>query len=254
MNDALPGSLRERLKSGSILITSYQFSLSAATAESVGQAGFDLAFVDCQHGPFDRSDVIKIIAGLHQGGTSAMVRPLNDDQATIGWMFDAGAAAVLVPMVSTREQAERIVAACRYQPAGVRSWGLPLQPTFKAASAQDTNRRVICGVIIESKQGLENVEAIAAVDGLDFILFGAADLALSLEIPMAGPAEWLSGDRLKIVERFLKACKANRIAPAVFTATPETSKQLVKLGFQILMVTAEGPAAAQMVAAHRAAL
>jgi 4-hydroxy-2-oxoheptanedioate aldolase len=251
MTDAVSGSLRERLKSGSVFVMTYQSSLSAATAEDIGRAGFDLVFVDCQHGPFDRSDVVDIVAAVHRGGGNVVIRTLNDDQATIGWMLDAGATAVLVPMVSTRAQAERVIAACRYQPVGVRSWGVPMQPTFEKLPPREVDRSVICGVIVETRQGLENVEEIAAVSGIDFILLGAVDLALSLGLPAGDPADWLHGERRAIVDRFLAACRSNDVAPALLIGDPESSREFLKLGYRVLLLAAEGRAAVQALASLR---
>ena len=112
--------------------------------------------------------MLQAIAG---GGSVPLVRVAANDPFAIGQALDLGAAGVIVPMVSSGEEAARAVAACRYQPEGIRSVG-----ALRAGAGE----RPLCLVMIETREGLERAEEIAGTAGLDGIYVGPSDLALSL--------------------------------------------------------------------------
>jgi 4-hydroxy-2-oxoheptanedioate aldolase len=103
--------------------------------------------------------------------------------------LDAGATGVIVPMVGNADEAEGAVAACRYPPHGMRSWG-PTRAALGASaySAAWANERVLCIVMIETEEGLDNAEAILAVDGVDAVFIGPTDLSLSFGVARDDPA------------------------------------------------------------------
>src|SRR5690606_15847466 len=114
-----------------------------------------------------------------------IVRVDGHEPYAISKMFDAGAAGVIVPMVETVEQAEAVVAATRFRPRGIRSFG-PMRADVVGMRPAELEERVFVFVMIETALGIENAEAIAAVDGVDGIFVGMADLAISRgEDPLA---------------------------------------------------------------------
>jgi 4-hydroxy-2-oxoheptanedioate aldolase len=142
---------------------------SSLTAEAAALAGPDYVVIDQQHGAVDAATMTAMLQAISGAGVPALVRVARNEAWTIGNVLDLGAAGVIVPMVEDGEQASRAVAACRYAPDGVRSFGA------LRASAQP-----LCLVMIETRAGVERADEIAATPGLDGIYVGPSDLALTL--------------------------------------------------------------------------
>ncbi|KAI0777528.1 Pyruvate/Phosphoenolpyruvate kinase-like domain-containing protein [Trametes elegans] len=179
--------------------------------------------IDCEHGatPLQpgAAEAVHAIAGLGPAAPSAIVRiPATGACAdgSAGWQIkyalDAGAKGVLVPMVSTREQAAAVVAAARFPPEGVRGFGSPFtQQAWGAGVSADAylahaNRAVLVLVQIETRAGVENLDDILAVDGLDGVFIGPYDLSLSFGFPAPAPDPHPEVD--KIIERIRVAAHA----------------------------------------------
>src|SRR5579862_2333860 len=156
-------------------------------AELVGAAGYDWVCIDAQHGFLDEAHVRVMLAGLNRAGCPSIVRAPWHDPGFAMRALDAGAGAILFPTIEDREQAERAVRACRYPPAGYRSWaGLGLG----CERPETANMAICCGVMIETARALENLEAILDVEGLDFAFIGPDDLGVSLGCePTTEPSE-----------------------------------------------------------------
>ena len=167
----MPLSLREKLERGGPAIGLWASLPSALTAETVALAGPDYVVADQQHGALDPGLLMAMLQAIAGAGSVPLVRVAANDPFVIGQALDLGAAGVIVPMVSSGEEAARAVAACRYQPEGIRSFG-----ALRAGSGE----RPLCLVMIETRGGLERVEEIARTPGLDGIYVGPSDLALSL--------------------------------------------------------------------------
>ena len=159
--------LRETLRAGAIGL--WATIPSSLTAEAVAQAGPDYVVIDQQHGAVDPAVMTAMLQAISGAGVAPLVRVARNEPFTIGNALDLGAAGVIVPMVEDGEQAARAVAACRYAPDGVRSFG-----AVRGASEG------LCLVMIETRAGLERAAEIAATPGLDGIYVGPSDLALTL--------------------------------------------------------------------------
>lgn len=150
----------------------------AASAEVLSSSGFDFVVVDAQHGGPTMDTLADLLRSVELGGAASLVRLPWNDPAQIMRALDLGADGVVIPMVSTADDAQRAASACRYPPAGIRSFG---QIRGKRYGEPDrTNDHVLCIVIIETEEGLSNIDAIAATPGIDGILIGPIDLTLSL--------------------------------------------------------------------------
>lgn len=155
-------------------------------AEVLGKTGIPFFVIDAQHGGAGWETLMGAIQALDLGGAAAIVRTGWIDEAMIMRALDLGALGVIVPMVSTAADARRMAAALRYPPEGSRSYGAT-RP--RHASPAEANRDVIGLAMIETAEGLENVEEIAATPGVDGLFVGPADLALSLGLGLPGPGE-----------------------------------------------------------------
>ena len=197
--------------------------------------GLDYVCIDQQHGLLDYVSLVGMIRAAGAAGCSPIVRVSSNEPWLLMRALDAGALGVVVPMVDDGAQAARAVEACRFPPAGRRSYG-PIRAAAVIGSGDpvDLASEVLCIAQIETVGGLENVEEIAATPGLDALYVGPADLALALGIPLAG-----SGDdprHVDAVERILRACQASGIGAGMHTRSGETARRYAEKGFSMLNV------------------
>lgn len=150
---------------------------STALVEIALQAAPDLVVIDRQHGLWERHS-LEAALGVARGRAPVIVRCADHSAVAISEALDAGAASVLVPLVESAAQARAAVAHGRYPPEGVRSAG-GVRPLLAGVETMPgMNRHIAVGVMIETLEGVEQVEAIAAVPGLDYIFIGTGDLGL----------------------------------------------------------------------------
>ena len=153
---------------------------SAAVAERVGGLGYDYVCLDMQHGLLDDAAVRRGLTALDAVGCSGLIRVTGNEPGVIGRVLDAGAGGVIVPLVDTAEDAAAAVAACRYPPAGRRSYG-PVRSGLRIGpDPRIANEQVACIVMIETSAGLANAPAICAAPGVDAVYVGPSDLGLAL--------------------------------------------------------------------------
>jgi len=163
---------------------------SPGIGQIIASANVDFAFLDMEHSGFGISDAKRIIASLHGAGLAVLVRPPSDAYHHIARVLDVGADGLMMPMVSSKAQAEAIVSRMKYPPQGGRGVALGIAhdgyrpgPTDKKLAA--ANRRTAFAALIETAEGIENVDAIASVKDVDCLWIGHFDLSTSLGIPGA---------------------------------------------------------------------
>ncbi len=151
------------------------------TAEMMARQGFDALCVDLQHGTNEAGDVLPMLQAVSQTDTVPFVRVAWNDPAAIMRALDLGAYGIIVPLVNNAEEAAQAVAACRYPPVGMRSSGPVRAAHYGGAGYQaGANDEIIVMAMIETKEGLENLDAICATPGLDAVYIGPADLSYAL--------------------------------------------------------------------------
>src|SRR5262245_59581289 len=147
------------------------------TAEVMARQGFDALCVDLQHGLSELKDVWQMLQAISQTDTVPVVRVPWNDPAIIMKALDAGAYGIIVPLVNTAAEAAAAVAACRYPPVGMRSSGPLRAALYGGANYQaEANGDIVVLTMIETKEGLANLDAICATPGLDGVYIGPADL------------------------------------------------------------------------------
>jgi 2-keto-3-deoxy-L-rhamnonate aldolase RhmA len=157
-------------------------------SEIAGWSGYDFVMLDGEHGLFDAADYVQAVQVLSSVGALAFVRLANHDTHALGMHLDMGADVIVVPNISTADQARMLVRAMSYPPAGTRGIGASLHRATRygrdsAAYLTDPRDGVSLIVIIESATGISNVEEILAVDGVDGAIVGPADLSADLGHP-----------------------------------------------------------------------
>jgi 4-hydroxy-2-oxoheptanedioate aldolase len=164
-------AIRDVLHPGGSAIGLWATIPSPVTAELAARSGADYVVVDQQHGAVGPGELLAMLQAIQGAGRPALVRVGSHDPWVIGHALDLGAQGVIVPLVDSPEEAEAIVAACRYAPAGRRSWG-------RVRGEADGEPLVL--TMIETRAGLEAVDAIVATEALDGVYIGPSDLSLTL--------------------------------------------------------------------------
>ena len=177
--------LKEKLKAGEVCLGAQIALADAAVAEIFGRAGFDWLVVDTEHSAQSSLTVKAMLQAAAHTSAVLLARPLRLDSDMIRHYLDLGSPGVLCPFINTGEEARQLVQACRYPPAGIRGYG-PRRAGVFGFDADEyfstANEAVLCAPIIESEQGVKNIDAIVAVEGIDGITIGPMDLSMSLGI------------------------------------------------------------------------
>jgi 4-hydroxy-2-oxoheptanedioate aldolase len=182
----------------------------ADVAEICAGIGFDWLLIDAEHGPQTLPGIVEQLRAIEAyPPCAAVVRAPSSDPVALRQILDLGAATLMIPMVENAEQAERIVDACRYPPAGSRGIGGARASRWGAISTyvSEANAQICVIAQIETSAGIANIEAIAAVDGIDALFIGPADLAASTGLLGSANRGRLRELTLEALERIIAAGK-----------------------------------------------
>jgi 2-keto-3-deoxy-L-rhamnonate aldolase RhmA len=151
--------------------------------DMVGDFGFDWVIFDAEQIAYDLQPLQALIMGFKGTGTLPLVRVYDNDAAYIKKVLDMGAAGVLVPQISSAREAEAAIAACKYPPAGIRGTG-PRRPSRYGSQYTEyvasANEQTIVMIMFEMASALKEIDKIMALQGLDGIIIGPADLSMTL--------------------------------------------------------------------------
>ena len=226
----------------------------AFSAETMANAPFDSVTVDTQHGMVDFPDAVPMFAAMSAYAPTPLARAPWNDPAAIMKLLDAGAYGVICPMINTAEECARFVGACRYAPAGYRSFGparglLYGGPDY-AAKANDT---IVAIAMIETAEAVDNVEEIMSVPGLDGVYIGPNDLAISLGNP-PNP-EPTAANTVEACETVLACAKRRGLAAGMHTPSGASARDKIDKGYRFVTIANDArllaAAAADEIAAAR---
>ena len=227
------GKVRAALAAGQPSYGSWVILDSQIAAEVMGRAGFDWLILDGQHGAVNAGNMLPLIQAAELGGTAAIVRVAWNDESQIMRALDLGAYGVIVPMVSTAEDARRAAAACRYPPHGIRSFG-KVRSYYGPSGAGAPEP--LCLVMIETMEALQNLDAIAATPGVDGLFVGPVDLAISLG---QGPAMTMTPEVLAAIGDVIALCRKHGKISGSATLGAENARALVELGLTFVPLGAD---------------
>jgi len=208
------------------------------SAEVCAGAGFDWLLIDTEHSPNELHMVLAQLQAIAPYPSHPVVRVPWNDMVMIKRLLDVGAQSLLVPFVQTAEEARRAVALTRYPPGGVRGVAGTTRAT-RFGRIKDYVKRVeeeLCVLVqIETQAALDQLEAIAGVDGVDGVFIGPADLHASLGYPgeTANPAV------LPKIEDAIRRIRACRKAPGILTPDEKLARRYLELGAQFVAVGAD---------------
>ena len=211
---------------------------SSFSAELCASAGVDYVCLDLQHGLGHFDSLPAQIAACWAAGAAPIVRPPSNQAWQIGKALDLGALGVIVPLVSDADAAAAAVSACRYAPAGTRSHGpLRIARIVGSDDPRTLEREALCFVMVETREGLEQVERIAATPGLDGIYIGPSDLAVSLGIAPSAAAT--NSEHAAAVERIRAVCQEAGIASGMHCHSGAQAQERAAQGFQFITFAAD---------------
>jgi 4-hydroxy-2-oxoheptanedioate aldolase len=205
-----------------------------AAAATAAAAGVDAVSIDLQHGAATLDRLADILAAVDATPATPFVRLAWNDPAEIMRVLDVGARGLICPMISTLEQASAFVGACRYPPDGIRSYG-PIRATFGAGREHTTaaNAAVMPFAMIETAEGLDNVDDIAATPGLTGLFVGPTDLSLDLDLEAL--ADFQNPQLLEALDRILAACDRNDLVPGIHAPAPDdAAATMIEKGFRLV--------------------
>ncbi len=235
--------VKEQLKRGEPALGAWLSLPSVSAARIMARLGFDWLVVDMEHSAQNPAIMADMVAIIADAGTSApIVRVPYNSVEWFKWALDAGAWGVVVPMVNTREEAQRAVDWSKYPPVGARSIGGAFGPygfgiTDWPTYAKTANEEIIVAVQIESREAIQNLDSILSVPGIDVAFVGPNDLHASLGlVPSSDGAE---PEFLEALERIKAAARQYNIASGIFSSNGETSAARIQQGFQFISVTTD---------------
>lgn len=179
-----PNTLRRLHRDGRIIVNAWLSNDSAYVAEAAANQGYDAVTVDLQHGMVGFERAVAMFQAISTTAAIPMARPSENSPAEIMRLLDAGAYGIICPMISTPEDAARLVSACRYPPFGRRSFGpsrglLYGGPDYFGAA----NDEILVFPMIETVEAVTNIEAILGTPGIDGVYVGPNDLSIEMGQP-----------------------------------------------------------------------
>jgi 4-hydroxy-2-oxoheptanedioate aldolase len=236
----LPGySLARRLAAGETIFTGWCALPAPIVAESIARDGFNTVTIDQQHGLWDTAATAVGIASIRAAGAAPVVRIPLGAFAVASRSLDFGAEGIIAPMINTVDDAKAFVGAAKFPPLGERSWGPTRAMTLAGISdpkqyLADANASIVTIAMIETKTAMANLDAIAAVPGIDVLFVGPSDLSIGLtdgkELdPHSATVE-------AALDKIIAACRKAGKVPGLYCANAERAVACAKRGIRFLAV------------------
>lgn len=233
--------LRQRVLAGEFMCGAWCNLASSITVEMASQVGYDWILLDQEHGPGDNLTLLHQIQAADAGGSAGViVRIAWNEMPRFKRALDLGAAGIMVPYVQTEEEARQAVDSLRYAPQGMRGVaGTPRAAGYGRGFQEyydQANQNLLTVVQIETQKSLDNLEAIAAVDGVDVLFVGPLDLSISLNLP----GRFQDKDYCRALERVAQAAKQAGKAAGILLPSTEEIPMLADMGYTFIAVDTDG--------------
>ncbi|MBN9588317.1 MAG: 2,4-dihydroxyhept-2-ene-1,7-dioic acid aldolase [Alphaproteobacteria bacterium 64-11] len=233
-----PNRIRQLWAEGKPALNCWITLPGTLAAEMLAHQGWDSLTVDMQHGHSDFAQMCAMFAAISTTDTVPLMRVAWNAPGDVMRALDAGAYGVICPNIDTPEDCEKFVGACHYPPAGYRSFGPKRGLLYGGPDyVLHANETILTIVQIETRKGLENLEAIAAVPGLDMLYVGPSDLGLAL----GREARQNQTDPVVVeaIERILGAAKRAGLHAGMHCAGAGYAREMVAKGFDFVTVTSD---------------
>ena len=234
-------ALSQSLRGGRPVISAWISTPAPAVVEALLQGGFDTVVIDMQHGQYDETSAAAGVAAAALVGKPAIVRIPVEAFPSASRLLDAGAAAVIAPMINTVEDARRFASYCKYPPAGHRSWGPGRATTFTGLSGQDylaaANGLQLCIAMIETAAALDALDDILAVPGIDGVFVGPSDLSIALSAGAAVDPFAVAVDAA--LDRIAAGTAAAGKFAGLFCFSGAQARSMVERGFGLVTIATD---------------
>ena len=253
MSSSSSDPIRDAVRAGRTLYNGWLGLGTPMAPELAAEAGFDMLTIDQQHGYGGQQELMTGLLGARAAGRPALVRVVRNDEGLIGRALDAGAQGVVVPMVNKRADALAVLAAVKYPPLGARSTGpyrgrLVLEGDYFAQA----NGWTIAAIQIETGEALGNLDEILSVKGVDMVVVGPNDLAITLSNGAARDVK--SATMQAALAKILAGCKKHGVIAGIFANDVEMARDVIAKGWQSVALSSDGRWYAQGAAAFMSAV
>ena len=202
---------KRRLKAGEFILGGHIFLSNAAIAEAMTCFGYEYLWIDGEHSAFGKGDILAHITAVNGAGAGAIVRVTANETALIKPVLEMGPDGIIVPMVNSEEEAQAFVSTCTYPPKGTRGFGPRRASRYGVLSDEEYLKSIDESLIkiiqIEHIKGVENIDRILDVSGIDSVVVGPYDLSGSMN--MLG--QLLNPDVIDACKHIVERCKAHKI-------------------------------------------
>jgi 4-hydroxy-2-oxoheptanedioate aldolase len=234
--------VKARLRAGEPSLGAWLALPGVPVARALARVGFEWLTVDMEHSAQDPALMAQTVAAIAEGeGCAPLVRVPNNRVEWFKWALDAGAWGVIVPMVSTRAEAEQAVQWSRFPPVGTRSIGGIFAPYSFRASRDDymarINDEILVVVQIESVQALDNLDAILSVPGIDVAFVGPNDLHAQMHLPPS--SEGAEPAFVAALEQIKQAARRHGVPLGIYSSSGEAAAARIREGFQMVCATSD---------------
>lgn len=250
MSRAAPAPFTNRLKqlraAGKPALNGWLSIGSPFVAEIMAAQGYDSVTVDMQHGALDYGDLLPMLQAMRASGVTPLARVPWRDAAAVMKALDAGAQGIICPMINSGEEAAEFASFMRYPPRGQRSFGPTRATIAYGGYGTAANDQVLALAMIETREGVENLDAIAATEGIDGIYIGPTDLTLGTQTDRLAPGfDREEEEMVALIKRILAACKANDIMACLHCGAPDYAARAIGWGFDLTTVSGDSRLLAQ---------
>ncbi|MCG6902090.1 MAG: 2,4-dihydroxyhept-2-ene-1,7-dioic acid aldolase [Rhodobacter sp.] len=209
-------------------------------AEIMAAQGYDSLTIDTQHGALDYSAALPMLQAMKASGATLLARAPWNDPAAIMKLLDAGAMGIICPMINSADEAARFVSYVRYPPLGQRSFGPTRAGIAMPGYGVAANDEVLALAMIETADGMANLEEIAATPGLDGIYVGPADLTLGLTNGTLAPGfDREEKQMVSAIRRIAEVCRSNAKYACLHCGTPEYAQKGISWGYNMTTIGAD---------------
>jgi 4-hydroxy-2-oxoheptanedioate aldolase len=224
-------TIKTQIAAGGVAVNGWLGIANSYSAEVMAHENFDSVTVDLQHGMVDFQAAVSMLQAISTTAVTPLARAPWNDASPIMKLLDAGAYGIVCPMINNAEECERFVGACRYAPRGYRSFGPPRGMLYGGADyAQHANDTILTFAMIETREALDNLDAIMSVKELDGIYIGPADLAISLGNPPSGIPQ--AANVIEAIDTILAAAKRHGVIPGIHCGSGQMAREMFDKGFQ----------------------
>lgn len=223
-------SLKEKIREGKAALGLWLTIPSPDVSEALSTLDYDWFLFDLEHSALDEQSAQILMQGMRGDSITPLVRVAWNDPVMIKKALDIGAHGVLVPMVNTKEDAERAVSACVYPPVGKRGCG-PKRPWIYDPDYLDTaDEEILVIVQIETEEAVANIDAILSVEGIDGVFVGPFDLSISMGFKGKKDDERFQD----AIETVRAAAERHGVASGMWEGAGKSVRERIEEGWQII--------------------